>query len=388
MKRKTNLFRVVFLITILAGVLRIYAAKNLYGDGDEPVYLKRAMDYSNFIRSGNYGMLASYDLTYEHPALYKILFGAALLFRRPMTSFSTKQLPSDQLVSTSPAAIWIMTDRYVSVVFGTLAVAALTLISPLAGLFLAVDTLSVKYTSEIYLEALPLLTSLLSAMAYLRWFERVSKNPPETRLTNLWLAGSALCLGLTAASKYIYCVVGIVIIFHFVLALLQRQISPRFVVYFMGWAFLSMAVFFLFDPYLWPDPINRLRQSIEYSVNYSQSDHVVSYQYPFWQPIEWLWAFSSNVSGNFSLNPRSAFIFDLDAPIFMLALLGLPRLFRQKRFFFYWLVFGLIFLFAWSTKWAQYTLIVLVPLSMAAAEGVGTALSLGQKFLIKPESTA
>ncbi len=379
--KKTNLFRVVLLISVLAGVLRIYAANNLWPDGDESTYMKRAVDYSNFLRSGSYKMLAVYDLSYEHPALYKILYGVALLTVQPIANFSSKWLAVKQPASTTNAATWIMTDRYLSVIFGTLTVMILALVNPLAGLFLAVDTLSVKYTSEVYLEALPLLTSLLCSLAYLHWFNQVSQDASGSRRINWWLIISAIFLGLTAASKYIYCVVGIVIVLHFTLALVQKQIPSRFLFGIVAWAVLALIAFFIFDPYIWPDPVARLSRSVLYNVDYSHSEHVLGYHYPFWQPLIWLSAFSSY----WGMNPRLAFIFDVDTPIFILAVLGMPRLFRNKRFFFYWLVVGLVFLFAWNTKWPQYVLIVQVPLGFSAAEGMFTAWDLGRKFFLTEE---
>ena len=52
MKNKARLFRAVLLITVLAGALRIYAAKRLFGYGDEPTYMKVAVNYANILRSG------------------------------------------------------------------------------------------------------------------------------------------------------------------------------------------------------------------------------------------------------------------------------------------------------------------------------------------------
>jgi hypothetical protein len=92
--------------------------------------------------------------------------------------------------------------------WGTLAVLALAVINPLAGFFLGIDTLSVKYTSEVYLEALPLLTSLLCGLTYVRWVDRAHEPRTSGQPPVLWLIPSALFLGMTAASKYVYGVVG------------------------------------------------------------------------------------------------------------------------------------------------------------------------------------
>jgi len=382
MQSRTRLFGAVLIITILAGSLRFYAARNLYGDDDEAVYMKRAVDYSNFIRACRYDLIASYDLNYEHPSLYKILYGIALLIRRPLDEFRLNQVPRDQPVISGEAATWIMTARYVSVVFGTLAASVLAIVNPWAGLFLGVHTLSVKYTSEVYLEAFPMFTSLLCAISYLNWFNNVSRDSAWRDKINLWLAVSALFLGLTAASKYIYCVVAIAIALHFVLAIIQRQIPTRFLAYMTAWCTLALGVFFFFNPYLWPDPINRLSQSIQYNFDYGYFEHVIKSRskYPFWQPFRWLFSFSSF----YNLGPRSAFIFDVDTPIFMLAMIGLPRLIIKKRFYFYWLFIALMFLLAWNTKWPQYALVVLPPMCVSASEGLITAWSLGRKLLMSP----
>jgi 4-amino-4-deoxy-L-arabinose transferase-like glycosyltransferase len=377
MNKKTGLLRAVLLVSVLAGGLRFYAARTLYGDDDESTYMKRAVDYANFIRSGQFNMLASYNLTYEHPALYKILYGIVLLTREPIDTFHTNQVPRDKPVADGDAGTWILADRYLSAVFGTLATAVTTLINPLAGLFLGINTLSVKYTSEVYLEALPLLTSLLCAASYLRWFKRFQGESIQQRGSFAWLAASAFFLGLTAASKYVYCVVGIAVTLHFGLAIIQRQIPWQSFLYLLGWAVLSLAAFFMSDPYLWPNPSARLIQSIQYNFDYSHSQHVLDHHYPFWQPLRWLSAFSSF----YNLGPRLAFIFDLDTPIFMLAVIGLPRLFRQERFFFYWLAVAVTFLLLWNTKWPQYALIALPALGISAAQGWTTILEFGRKFL-------
>ena len=69
---------------------------------------------------------------------------------------------------------------------------------------------------------------------------------------------------------------------------------------------------------------------------------------------------------------------DVDTFVFVAAIIGLPRLYKKEPFFFYWLLIGLTFLLVWATKWPQYTLIVLVPFSMAAAQGVLTVWDLAR----------
>jgi hypothetical protein len=379
---RIKIVSVALLITLIAGGLRIFAAKKLYADNDEATYMKRATAYANFIRAGQYDKLVNYDQTYEHPALYKILYGVILLTRRPLDVFSSAQISSDQPVIESDVATWVMADRYLSVTFGTLATLFLAIVDPLAGFFLATNTLSVKYTSEVYLEALPLLTSLLCALTYLRWFDQMQKESAASNRSDWWLAASALFLGLTAASKYVYCVIGIAILLHFIMALIQKQIPARLLLHMLTWSLAALIIFFVFDPYLWSNPIARLSQSILYNFNYQQSIYVIRANYPVWQPLRWLSLFSSS----YDLGPYPAFMFNIDIIIFLLAVIGLPRLFRQRRLFFYWFLIALAFLLAWNTKWPQYTLIVMIPFTVSASEGAISTCEFVRNFLLSPES--
>lgn len=79
------------------------------------------------------------------------------------------------------------------------------LVSLPAGALLAVHTYTVKYTSQVYLEALPMLTATVAVFAYLR----------SRRRPNRWWWLSAITLGLTAAGKYVYSVAGLAIAVDF-----------------------------------------------------------------------------------------------------------------------------------------------------------------------------
>jgi chromate transport protein ChrA len=173
--------------------------------------------------------------------------------------------------------------------------------------------------------------------------------------------------------------VGLAILIHFVIALLQKQLPARFAYYIGGWAALSLLMFFFFDPYLWPHPLERLIKSVTFHEAFQGSRLVQQYHYPFWQPFRWMAAFSAN----YDLHPRQAFLFNIDTMIFVLAAVGLPALFRKARFYFYWLITGVVFLLLWETKWPQYTLIILAPLSMSAAYGVFTLSDLARWFLAR-----
>lgn len=378
MPKRMTYFLAVLGVIFLAYGVRIYAANRLDVDYDEPVYLGAGIEYANAMRAGKYNMLAWIDNTYEHPALYKILYGVALLTERPLEKYHESDLPRVTPIATAEARDWALAGRYLSVFLGTLAVTILALVNPLSGFFLAISTLSVKYTSEVYLEALPLLTSLLCVLAYLRWVENIHQKTPVPNQNILWLALSAVFLGMTAASKYVYTVAGLTIAVHFLIAFFQRQIPRQSLVIFIGWGLLSVLMFFVFNPFLWPHPWSRLLQTITFHVEFQDTNLVRSYHYPVWQPILWLSAI--NIQGEVP-GPPSAYIFKLDTLIFVFALIGLPRLFQQKRFYFYWLMIGLLFLLLWTTKWPQYTLTILVPFCISASEGVMMLWELAQKYL-------
>lgn len=378
MKKRVIYYGAILVVILLAFGVRFYAANRLNVDHDEPVYLRDAIAYAQYMRTGQFKMLAWYERTYEHPALFKILYGVSLLTQRPIDKLPDEDLPRLTPIRQAEARDWNMTGRYVSVFLASLAVAVLAFVNPLAGFFLAVNTLSVKYTSQVYLEALPLLTSLLSALTYLRWFANIRKDPGAINRQASWLVLSAIFLGMTAASKYVYCMVGIAIVLHLVIAFLQKQIPPRVLGWLIGWGLLSILMFFVFNPYLWPHPVNRFVKTLTFHADFQNSNIVRLYGYPLWQPILWL----LNPSRFYNPAPKSAFIVDIDTWIFILALVGLPRLFQQKRLFFYWLLVGLSFLLAWTTKWPQYTLVILVPFAVAASEGVTTIWNLIVKFII------
>ena len=369
----------VLAVVALAGAVRLFAAGRLAVDYDEPVYLRDAVDYAGFMRTGDFKMLAWSETTYEHPALYKILYGVVLLGHRPLDRLPDKDLPRLAPIASAAAGPWNIAARHLSVFWGTLAALSLALVNPLAGLFLGIDTLSVKYTSEVYLEALPLLTSLLCVLAYARWYRLASVSHGQGRRTWIWLLLSAALLGMTAAGKYVYSIVGVAILLHFLIEVLRGTLPRAWIPDMAVWALGSITMFVAFDPYLWPHPIARLSNSILFHEQFQDSRLVLQYHYPWWQPLRWLFAFSTY----YDLGPRSAFLINVDTPIFVFALIGVPRLFLRQRVFFCWLVVGLAFLLLWTTKWPQYTLIILAPFSLSASEGLLTLWNLGGRLVAR-----
>lgn len=348
----------VLAVLALAGWLRWRAVLQLPPDYDEDDYLRAAQEYASLVRSGDWNGFTGYNYRTEHPPLAKIVLGFSILAApeyplipdRPTTAGPDQSLPKDLLRS----------GRTAGAILGTLSAGLLAIANPLAGVLLAIHTYNIKYTSQVMLEALPALTSLALVLCYLR-FKRTRKD----RRINAWLVASAFFLGLTAASKYIYCAAGIAVLVDWFITA-PREGSRHFLRNALIWGGLSILVFFAADPYLWPDPLNRLKESVFYHVAYSSgAAEVESANFPIWQPFIWL-------AQSIPWHP-GVFVFMLDALISLLAIFGFKRLWQKERVYGLWLIVGLGFLLVWPTKWPQYILILLAPLSLAAAEGTAAS---------------
>jgi hypothetical protein len=369
----------VIAITILALGLRFYAVERLTIDNDETTYLISALKYTNYIRESKYSWLAWDKTNYEHPSFYKIVYGVALLTQPPLDKIRQSDFIDGTPFSDSQAVLYGRADRQVSAVLGSLAVMVLAIVNPLAGLILAINTLGIKFTSEVYLEALPMLTSLLCVLAYAKYYRTVQTHPDWKKKQILWLGVSALFLGITAASKYVYCVCAIAIVLHWLIGVIRKKIPVRYLWLLLGWGAVAFLLFFVFDPYLWPHPLERFMSSVGYHIRFSKSKFVQSSGYPFWQPILWLF----NPFANYRVSSSAAFLIHLDPLIFILALIGLPRTFKQNDLFFIWFVVGLSFLLIWQTKWQQYPMIIMVPYCFIASMGVMTLYELAKKRIVQ-----
>jgi ABC-type sugar transport system permease subunit len=346
----------ILLVIFCAWTLRARAVSTLPIDYDEDDYLRAAQDYALLIRTGNWSGFLESNNRPEHPPLGKFIIALSILSapEEPLIpELATSAAPNKYLPRTL-----VKPARTLNAIIGTITVAIVALINPIAGLFLAIHTFTIKYVSQIMLEAIPSLTSLLAAISYLKW-----KQSKRSGL-NRWLILSALFLGLTAASKYLYCVVGIAILVDWYLYAKEKdtvKISLRTAAL---WGTLAIFIFFLFDPFLWRNPIGRLSESLLYWPTYSTSaTEVQNAGYPMWQPIFWLF-----------FSPRewhpNVFPFPFDPFITILAIFGLKRLWNKEKLYVLWLGIGMAFLLAWPTKWPQYIITLTVPLSFAAAESI------------------
>ncbi|MGD9316542.1 MAG: two-component regulator propeller domain-containing protein [Anaerolineae bacterium] len=329
-KRDRTWFAILAGIVLLGVILRAWAALRLPLDYDEPVYLQAGFDYARALGRSDIGGVIDYAENREHPALGKLLYALVV-------------------VVVGQDAGWQLTlyaGRILSALMGTLAVLLLALLDPLAGGLLAAHTMVVKYTSQVYLEALPHLASLASVLALNRSSKRRDR----------WFWLSALALGVTAAGKFTYVPIVVVILY---LAIWEKRTRwTDLALYFA----VTVAAFWLLNPTLWRDPLTRLADNLFFHLRYSQGPRVQLVGHPWYQPLHWISRSPPSI-----WHPDAFFYFALDGVIFLLALPGLFWEWKERRWVVVWLAAGLLFLLAWPTKWPQYTLILTPALCLAAS---------------------
>ena len=355
--KTTSLLLKILAILIVTGIawsLRDRAVDRLSIDYDEDDYLRAAQQFTQLIRTDDWKGFQETNYRTEHPPLAKILFGISLLSApeaplipdRPTSAEPDKYLSRELL---QPA-------RTVGQILGTITVLLTAVVDPIGGLLLAFHAFTIKYDSQVMLEALPALTSLIMVIAYLESKKRRQKAT--------WLLVSGVFLGLTAASKYLYCLIAIAILIDWVLDAEQYKNWKTLVRNVLIWGVVSLIVFVAADMYLWPNPLERLRESVLYHAGYSTSaGEVQNANYPFWQPFVWL-----NTSPYYW--HEGVFVFAPDILITILAAFGVTRLWKKERVYVLWLGIAVLFLLLWPTKWPQYLLVLTVPLSLSAAQAL------------------
>lgn len=348
MKSNSNKARIALVIgvVLLAAVLRGWAAMRLPTDFDEPIYLEAALDYGQAIRAGDWNGVIDYPGNREHPALVKLLYGLAVT-----------GLGEDP----SPVVAGIA-SRLLSAFFGTASVLVLGLVNPLGGALLAGHTMAVKYTAQVYLEALPHLASTVAVLAFAR----------SAAARDRWYWLSAVALGATTAAKLSYLPVVVVIAY---LALVEKRVGWRDLLLYGG---TSVAIFYLLNPTLWHDPVNRTLDTLFFHLRYSQSSHVQAAGYPWYQPFIWI-----TRSPPTQWHPDVFFYFGLDGIVSLVALGGVYWEWKQRRWVVVWIATGMLFLLVWPTKWPQYTLVLTPALCLAAS----TALSHAYAWFREQEAT-
>ncbi len=366
LKRPATWIRLSAAIVVATFALgaRLWAVDALPPDYDEDDYLRAGQQYATGIQQGDWSVFLRENYRPEHPQLNKIVYGFALaplpvvdeIPDRPTDAEPAQDLPEPHLTVA----------RTTGALLGALGAFVLAILSPFAGLFLAFHTWTVKYQSQVMLEAVASAMSLVAALLYVRALR------PGSRRRG-WLTGAAVFAGLAIAGKYQYGMVALAIAIHWLWATrpVERWRRPaalaRWVAPVLGWFLLVGIAFLAAYPYLWPDPIGRLASSLSFHGGYATGDAVAATGWPAWQPIVWLF-------GSVPFHDAGTFVIAADLLITAFALVGLRRLWREQRVFALWLLLSLAFLIVWPTKWPQYVVMISAPLTLAAGFGFAVAV--------------
>ncbi len=331
--RRLKAIQAVLVVTVLAFLFRLWAALLLPPDDDEPVYLQTALDYASILRAGEVNDLIDYPGNLEHPPLVKLLFALVLLFGGESTGWSNA----------------LLLARIVSVTFGTLAVFTIALATgPWAAGLLAIHTLTIKYTGQAYLEAVPQALSLVAVFSFLRV-------KPER--INRWFWLSALALGATAAGKYAYVPVLLVVLGY--LAVLEKKIALSDL---LLYGLVAWMTFWALDVSLWREMPGRLYYSLAFHLTSSPESQVQAMTYPWYQPLVWMFT-----SAAATWHPEVFFLGGFDGLIAISGILGIGREWKERRYLVMWLMAGLLFLGVWPVKSPHYVLTVTPALCIMAA---------------------
>jgi 4-amino-4-deoxy-L-arabinose transferase-like glycosyltransferase len=320
-------------VAVVALALRWNAIPLLPVESDDAIYMNVAQHYAQDMSSGNWTDLVRYDGETGHPPFYELAFASSLVVRDALG------IPFSD----------VETMRVLAALLGAAQAGLVALLNPLAGWFVAIQTTEIKFTSMAYLEALPALAMAASVLSYER-FRRTSQ--PR------WLYISAVGLGLTAASKFIYLAGGFAIAAFLLWE--QRKRPSRIVAF----GIVSLAVFALASPYFWTDPIGRLEGMFAFHFENSTRSFVQQLDRPWW----YLWVVLANPGMIYSppYEHPAFYVIVWDRLIYILGLLGLPSLARRSWLYLAWFVAGMIFLALWEAKWEQYAMIIAAPLCLAA----------------------
>lgn len=349
-------FLAVLVVFAISFGLRSYAASKLSIDYDEDDYLRAGQEFAHLIRTSDWRGFLDTNYRAEHPQLAKIMFGLSILNLPeeplipdvPITADPARTLPPDLLKSARGISVW----------WGSLTAVLLALINPLGGLLLAVHSFTIKYTSQVMLDGFASLMSTLTALTY--YFSKKREGKAKTTLLIL----SAIFLGLSASSKYLHSAVGFAILIDWFLSARESNEVKTYFRTALLWGLLALVAFFIFNPFYWPDPLGRIKTTLEAVFATTTNPNVSSANFPAWQQLVFL---SSSVPQRWN---QEGFVVRLDGLIFVFAIFGLHSTWKRNRFIAIWLFAGIFLLLIWRTKWPQYILVATTPLAFAAAEGI------------------
>ena len=140
-------------VVLIALSVRLQAVDRLPIDFDEDDYLRAGQIYATGLQDGDPGILLRENYRPEHPPLTKLVTGLALLPLEPAPEIPDRPTTADPAESLPEPHLTVA--RLVQAIEGAVGVAALAIVSPLAGFYLAIHSWTIKYTSQVMLESLP-----------------------------------------------------------------------------------------------------------------------------------------------------------------------------------------------------------------------------------------
>lgn len=323
----------ITVIVLLTTLLHAWAVWQLPLDYDEPIYMRAGREYAELIRQGDWQGIINYDVNREHPPLVKIMYSLPFLIQGDSVNTDFE----------------FYFNRAISATFGILQVLVLSLVDPLAGFLLAFHSYTLKYTSQVYLEAFPLFASMLAVVLLRKHFQL------QKTSSGVLYGLSAAAYGAAVAGKYPYGMMIIPIGLLFIQY--RRLVTMRRI---LVWGGLAGLVFFVLNPYLWNDPFGRLTEIVLFHGQYAQGGDVARAGYPWWQPFIW-------VATALQWHPRVFFFLTLDEFIFWCGAIGLYVHGRKEPWLAGWFISQFLVLLIYPTKWPQYSLIVIPALTMLAS---------------------
>jgi tetratricopeptide (TPR) repeat protein len=326
------------LVVLATLATRLSPARTLDVDNDEAVYTAGVgLQYAEYLKAGDVRALLACRENHEHPPLVKLLHGVAI------AAGGMDRTPAQAVFAA----------RGVEVLLACLTAALLFTLSPWAALVFALHSWEVYYSSKGWLDSATVFFGVAAVVGFLRSRGRWGRA----------MAVSAVALGAGVASKYVTGVLALTLLPFLVLVFRRR---PGFLLLYVGVSFLT---FFALDPALWLDPAANLRASIGF--------HQVDAGGALYRRFLERYGGDPGALGQFvSLWGHQAryqaekLPFALDRLFLVLGLLGLPLLLRRSAVAFAWFLGAALFLLLYPIKYPHYTLILLPPLALSAAEAL------------------
>jgi len=332
-RRKVIGFIMAVWLGIFALTIRWHALNVLGDEVDEVFYIPASMHYADAMKNHNWMEIVRYDFNIEHPVFAKLVYGFSIVLTGSVNSKDDARTAC----------------RLASALFTVGTVILISLINPIAGFFLSVNSWSIMYSSVAYLDSPTAFFATLAILAFNRSKYRLNK----------YLIISAVATGMSFASKYTL-PIPIALFLLLLWKSLRKGFTRNFAMSLVCYGVISVLTFFLCDPILWTNTGQRLAQSFGFHPTHWEAPWVTEANLPIYYQFVWL----------STSNPwhASKFVFHWDAYVLFFGLLGFPFLYRRNRIYGVWFLATALFLFFYPIKWPQYTLIFIPPLTLALGE--------------------